>query len=113
MHTELCVGNLDENTSGFNLVRLFSPYGRVERAEPVVDHGAGRPRGFALVEMGSEAEAEAAIRALNGTTYAGHTISVDYPHRGPAPGQFGDRSGRNPCDPDDERGRGPRRRQPH
>lgn len=64
----------------------------------MLDAATRRGRGFAFVEMSNVAEAEAAIRALNGVTYGDQTLSVDQDHRGPRPGGFGDRGGQSPCE---------------
>ena len=56
---------------------IFGEFGQVSRATIVTDRETGRSRGFAFVEMGSDAEAEAAIRALDGQNVGGRTIQVN------------------------------------
>ncbi len=99
METRLCVANLSDQVSSADLKQLFSGYGIVVDAEVVVDSASGRSRGFGFVQLRNEAEAQAAIQALNGSDYLGHKLSIDEAHSGPRPGDFGDRSGKEPCHP--------------
>ena len=60
------------------LLRLFGSDGRkVESATIVVDRETGRSRGFAFVEMGSDADAQSAIKALDGTQIDGRAVKVN------------------------------------
>ncbi len=60
------------------LIAAFEQDGRkVESAHIMVDRDTGRSRGFAFVEMGSDADAQAAIQALNGTDLSGRTLKVN------------------------------------
>ena len=60
------------------LIAAFEQDGRkVESAHIMVDRDTGRSRGFAFVEMGSDADAQAAIQALNGTDLGGRTLKVN------------------------------------
>ena len=97
MASQLCVGNLAETVQSSDLTELFAPYGQVRHAEICIDATTGRARGFGLVEMARDEEASAAIQALNGSSYAGHRITVARKYQGPHPGDFGDRSGDWPC----------------
>jgi len=56
---------------------MFSPHGTVQSAEVVADRDTGRSKGFGFVEMGSEAEAQAAIAALNGQDNGGRALTVN------------------------------------
>jgi RNA recognition motif-containing protein len=94
MGIELCVSNLGENVSASDLIQLFGRYGRVEQADVAIDAATHRNHGFGFVEMESEAAAQAALSALNGTVVAGREIRVREASQGPCPGQFGDRSGK-------------------
>jgi cold-inducible RNA-binding protein len=60
------VGNLSCDTSREQLLALFAPHGQVASVNVITDRATGRPRGFAFVEMTTEAAASAAIDALNG-----------------------------------------------
>jgi RNA recognition motif-containing protein len=73
----LYVGNLSYSTSDQSLRQAFEEGGRkVVEVKIVTDRDTGQPRGFAFVEMGSPAEAEAAIAALDGQNLDGRTLKV-------------------------------------
>lgn len=78
MGTRLYVGNLSYNCTEADLRDVFSDGGRfqVVDAKIVMDRDTGRPRGFAFVELGSEAEANEAMEALNGRDLMGRALSV-------------------------------------
>jgi RNA recognition motif-containing protein len=73
----LYCGNLNFNVSSSDLEQLFSQFGTVASAQVIADRDTGRSKGFGFVEMGSDAEAEAAITALNGTEHDGRTLTVN------------------------------------
>ena len=76
--TRLYVGNLSFNTSDSTLRAAFESDGRqVVEVKIVTDRDTGQPRGFAFVEMGSPADAEAAIAALDGSQLDGRTLRVN------------------------------------
>jgi cold-inducible RNA-binding protein len=78
MGTRLYVGNLPFDTDEAQLRTLFSEGGRqVNEVKIITDRETGRPRGFAFVEMGSQAEADAAINALNGREFGGRALTVN------------------------------------
>jgi RNA recognition motif-containing protein len=56
---------------------MFSAHGTVESAQVITDRSTGRSKGFGFVEMGSEAEAKAAITALNGQDCNGRALTVN------------------------------------
>lgn len=60
------VGNLPYQTNDDDLKQLFEPHGTIESARVISDHLTGRSKGFGFIEMPNQAEAEAAIAALNG-----------------------------------------------
>ena len=66
-NNKLYVGNLPFNTSEEDLTQTFSQFGQVQSAAIVIDRDTGRSRGFAFVEMTTDAEAAAAIEGLDGT----------------------------------------------
>ena len=74
----LFVGNLDSEVTHEDLRRLFEAYGQVVQVHIIVDRDTGLPRGFAFVEMTSDAEAEKAIKALNGSMLKDRTLEVNY-----------------------------------
>lgn len=71
------VGNLAFATTEDELRQLFEAYGAVERVSILTDRETGRSRGFGFVEMGNDAEADAAINALNGSSLSGRAINVN------------------------------------
>jgi len=78
MGTRLYVGNLPFDTNETQLRALFQEGGRqVSDVKIITDRDTGRPRGFAFVEMGSQAEAEAAVSALNGREFGGRALTVN------------------------------------
>jgi RNA recognition motif-containing protein len=60
-----------------DLERLFGAHGTVQSAQVIMDRDTGRSKGFGFVEMGSDAEAQAAIAALNGKETEGRTLTVN------------------------------------
>ena len=77
MTNKLYVGNISFNTSHQDLIDLFSPSGTVTSANIIEDRETGRSRGFGFVEMASNAEAQAAISALNGKEVDGRGLKVN------------------------------------
>jgi len=74
---KLYVGNCSFDITEQQLRDLFSPYGEVTSVNVITDRDTGRPRGFAFVEMASDAEAQAAIKGVNGTEHGGRTLKVN------------------------------------
>ena len=77
MSTKLYVGNLAFQTTSAELQELFAQAGKVESASVVEDRMTGRSRGFAFVEMSSDAEAASAIEQLNGKEVGGRALKVN------------------------------------
>lgn len=77
MGTNIYVGNLPFSTSSEEVEDLFVAYGSVTSVNLITDRETGRLRGFGFVEMGTDAEAAAAIEALNGTELGGRTLTVN------------------------------------
>ncbi len=77
MSTKLYVGNLSFQTSSGDLEQLFVEAGTVESVNVITDRDTGRSRGFAFVEMASEAEAQEAINRLNGKEVDGRSLTVN------------------------------------
>lgn len=75
MAMNLYVGNLAFTTTTEDLEKLFADYGKVSRAQVMMDRETGRSRGFGFVEMSEGAEA--AIQALNGAQFQGRTLTVN------------------------------------
>ena len=59
-----------------DLKKLFEQFGAVSSAEVITDRETGRSRGFAFVEMDSDAEAKEAIKGLNNKEIEGRALSV-------------------------------------
>lgn len=74
---KLYVGNLPFNSSEGDIEDAFSAHGTVTSVSIVMDRETGRPRGFAFVEMSSDAEAQAAVQALDGQNFDGRNIKVN------------------------------------
>ena len=105
MGKKLYVGNLGYKVSSSDLEQLFSPYGDVQSAQIVTDRETRQGKGFGFVEMGSEADALAAINGLNESEHEGRRLVVNEakPREarttivargdgGPAPKSYGGRS---------------------
>ncbi len=77
MGKKLYVGNMSYDMDSSGLQELFSAHGTVQSAEIISDRETGRSKGFGFVEMGSDAEAAAAISALNGQEHGGRALTVN------------------------------------
>jgi len=77
MGMKLYVGNLSYDTSEDRLRELFSEHGDVASASLVMDRDTGRPRGFGFVEFNDDAQAKAAMEALNGKSIDGRDLTVN------------------------------------
>jgi cold-inducible RNA-binding protein len=77
MGRKLFVGNLSFNTDERRLEELFQSIGAVDTVNIVRDQMTGRARGFAFVEMQSEADAQTAIQKLNDTELDGRKLAVN------------------------------------
>ncbi len=77
MSKNIYVGNLPYHTTGDELVDLFQQYGAVNSGQVIIDKFSGRSRGFGFVEMPNDDEAEAAIAALNGSSYNNRSLTVN------------------------------------
>jgi RNA recognition motif-containing protein len=73
----LYVGNLSYSVSSSDLEKLFATFGTVTSAQVVADRESGRSKGFGFVEMGTDEEAQAAIRGLNGQSQDGRPLTVN------------------------------------
>ena len=71
------VGNLDFAATDSSVRAMFERYGTVDRVNLVTDRDTGRSRGFAFVEMSDSAQADQAIRALNGAELDGRALNVN------------------------------------
>ena len=99
MSTKLYVGNLPFDTTEADLQALFAQAGTVETVNVVRDRDTGRARGFAFVEMATEADAQKAISQFNEKPLGGRNLTVNEARpQTPRGGGFGgggqDRGGR-------------------
>jgi RNA recognition motif-containing protein len=96
MGNKLYVGNLSYNVRDEDLQQAFAQYGSVSSAKVMMDRDTGRSKGFGFVEMGSDAEAQAAINGMNGQALDGRAIVVNEARpREERPGGFGGGGGRS------------------
>jgi RNA recognition motif-containing protein len=87
---KLYVGNLAYSVRDDSLLQAFSQFGHVASAKVMMDRETGRSKGFGFVEMGSDAEAQAAINGMNGQALEGRAIVVNEARpREDRPGGFG------------------------
>ena len=77
MASRLYVGGLPYSTTEEELRSAFEPAGTISSLTIITDRYSGQSRGFGFVEMGSNEEAQSAIRMLNGTTLGGRTLVVN------------------------------------
>ena len=77
MGKKLYVGNLAYSVTDSTLEQLFGQHGTVQSAQVIMDRDTGRSKGFGFVEIGSDAEAQAAIQALNGKEVDGRSLTVN------------------------------------
>jgi RNA recognition motif-containing protein len=77
MGSRIYVGNISFNTTSDTIREEFTKYGEVTDVHVVMDRDTGRPRGFAFVTMGSDAEAQKAISSTNGQMLDGRALRVN------------------------------------
>ncbi len=77
MNSKLFVGNLPLTTTAADLHAAFEPFGTVTEVQLASDRYTGRPRGFAFVTLGNEAESKLAAEKLNGSELQGRQIAVN------------------------------------
>jgi len=98
MSSKLYVGNIPFETTEAELEALFGQAGQVESVRVMRDRDTGRARGFAFVEMASDADAQSAISTLNAHSLGGRSLTVNEarpqePRSGGFDGGGGDRGG--------------------
>jgi RNA recognition motif-containing protein len=77
MGNKLYVGNLPYSFGDSDMQQAFGQFGAVSSAKVMMDRDSGRSKGFGFVEMGSEAEAKAAIEGMNGQQFDGRALVVN------------------------------------
>ena len=97
MENRLYVGNLSYSMRDDSLQQAFSSFGHVVSAKVMMERDTGRSKGFGFVEMGSPAEAQAAIQGMSGKEVEGRALTVNLARpmepRGGGYGGGGDRRG--------------------
>jgi cold-inducible RNA-binding protein len=76
MAKKIYVGNLSFTTTEDELKTMFSAHGAVLSAKVIQDRDTGKSRGFGFVEMENDAEAQAAIAAINGKEIGGRALRI-------------------------------------
>ena len=71
------IGNLSYEVTEEDLSSVFGEYGSVKQVKLPVDRETGRMRGFAFVDMATEAEEATAIEELDGSEWMGRTLKVN------------------------------------
>jgi hypothetical protein len=93
MGNKLYVGNLPYSVRDSDLEQSFGQFGTVTSAKVMMERDTGRSKGFGFVEMGSDAEALAAVEGMNGTPLGGRSLVVNEARpmepRPPRTGGFG------------------------
>jgi RNA recognition motif-containing protein len=77
MGNKLYVGNLPYSVRDSDLEQSFGQFGAVTSAKVMMERDTGRSKGFGFVEMGSDAEAQAAIEGMNGQPLGGRSLVVN------------------------------------
>ena len=90
MGNKLYLDNLAYSMRDDSLQQAFSEFGTVTSAKVMMDRDTGRSKGFGFVEMGSDQEAQAAIRGMHGQSVDGRALVVNEARpREERPGGFG------------------------
>jgi RNA recognition motif-containing protein len=77
MGNKLYVGNLPYSVRDADLAEAFAPFGTVTSAKVMMERDSGRSKGFGFVEMGTDAQAQAAIEGVNGQALGGRSVVVN------------------------------------
>ena len=77
MGNKLYVGNLPYTVRDGDLEQSFGQFGTVTSAKVMMERDTGRSKGFGFVEMGSDAEAQAAIAGMNGQPLGGRSLAAN------------------------------------
>jgi RNA recognition motif-containing protein len=94
--TKLFVGGLTYAKTSSDLQAMFEAFGTVQSAQVITDKFTGQSKGFGFVEMANDDEAQAAIKALEGSDQDGRRLGVSVARpREERPQGGGDRNGSN------------------
>jgi len=101
MGNKLYVGNLPYSYRDSDMEQAFSQFGSVSSAKVMMERDTGRSKGFGFVEMGNDAEAQAAIAGMNGQQVGGRGLVVNEARpmeaRPPRSGGYGGGGGGGGC----------------
>ena len=93
MEVKLYVGNLSYSTTEDELRALFAQAGTVASVAVIKDRDTGQSKGFAFVEMSTQAEAQKAISQFNAQNLNDRALTVNLARPREERGGFGDRRG--------------------
>lgn len=74
---KLYIGNLSYSTTEQEIVDLLSQYGTADSVQLIKDRHTGQSKGFGFVEMNDNGEADAAIKALNSSSFKGRKLKLN------------------------------------
>jgi len=77
MAMKLYIGGLAYSVTEQELETLFAEYGKVTSSAVIKDRDSGQSKGFGFIEMADDADAKAAMAALNGKDVSGRSIMVN------------------------------------
>lgn len=77
MSVTLYVGNISYSMKEDELKNAFGQYGEVVSVKVIIDKRTGKSKGYGFVEMGSDADADAALSNMNGKELAGRNVKVN------------------------------------
>ena len=77
MSVTLYVGNISYSMKEEELKKAFSQYGEVVSVKIIIDKRTGKSKGYGFVEMGTDADADAALKGMNGQELAGRNVKVN------------------------------------
>ena len=88
------VGNISHGTTEEALREAFESFGQVTSARIIKDKYSGQSKGFGFVEMVEQAQAQSAIKSLNGKELMGQQMSVKEAYSPTDRGRSGGQRGR-------------------
>ena len=77
MGNKLYVGNLPYSVRDSDLEQAFGAFGTVTSAKVMMERDTGRSKGFGFVEMGDDAQAQAAIQGMHNQPLGGRSVVVN------------------------------------
>ena len=77
MNVTLYVGNISYSMTEEELKKAFGQYGEVVSVKIIIDKRTGKSKGYGFVEMSSDADADSALKGMNGQELAGRNVKVN------------------------------------